>query len=213
MELRYDAGFPISEPRTLSDDCAVVPGSFHHSSLVFGLRIQQIFDAELLRSTAVHQGSAQLLGGWSAEGSDRYARVAVLRIRTLQGDSLGEQETLVHIRQNAESKAVPEEMMNALLRKLETWQAHQSDRPTESWVESADLNVQPLQVHRSRRAGPTEAPRRQCHSANRSLRKQSTRGESANPADSPSRLLRVQSREEADESAPPVRLLLRTPRH
>ena len=26
------------------------------------------------------------------------------------------------------------------------WQAHQSDRATESWVESADLNVQPHQV-------------------------------------------------------------------
>ena len=36
--------------------------------------------------------------------------------------------------------------MNALLRKLETWQAHQSDRPTESWVDWADLSVQPLQV-------------------------------------------------------------------
>ena len=46
----------------------------------------------------------------------------------------------------AESKAIPEEMMNAPLRKLETWQAHQSDRPTESWVERADLNVQPHQV-------------------------------------------------------------------
>ena len=94
------------------------------------------------------------LGGWSAEGSDRYARVAVLRIRTLQGavvkrpegDSLGEQETLVHLQQHAESTAIPEEMMNTLLRKLETWQAHQSDRPTESWVERADLNVQPHQV-------------------------------------------------------------------
>ena len=79
------------------------------------------------------------LGGWSAEGSDRYARVAVLRIRTLQGavvksiqtgpegDSLGEQETHVHLQQRAEDKSIPKEAIFTLRRNLETWQAHQSD--------------------------------------------------------------------------------------
>ena len=51
MELRYDAGFAIRN-RVLS----LTTHWFLDSAF------RQIFHAELLRSTAVHQGSAQLLG-------------------------------------------------------------------------------------------------------------------------------------------------------
>ena len=158
MELRYDAGFAIQN-RVLSlttcDGSRFIPPQLTgfwtpHSG--------RSFMPSCCAALQFTKDQRNYLGGWSAEGSDRYARVAVLWIRTLQGavvksiqagpegDRLGEQETLVHLQQHAESKAVPEEIMNALLRKLETWQAHQSDRPTESWVERADLNVQPCQV-------------------------------------------------------------------
>ena len=158
MELRYDAGFAIQNrilSLTTCDGSRLIPPQLTgfwtpHSG--------RSFMPSCCAALQFTKDQRNYLGGWSAEGSDRYARVSVLRIRTLQGaviksiqagpegDVLGEQETLVHLQQHAESKAVPEEMMHALLRKLETWQAHQSDRPTESWVERADLNVQSCQV-------------------------------------------------------------------
>ena len=63
-----------------------------------------------------------------------------------EGDSLGEHEALVHLQQHAEDKAIPKGVMITLLKNLETWKAHQSDRSTERWEESADLNVRPHQI-------------------------------------------------------------------
>ena len=174
MELRYDAGFPIQN-RVLSLTTLIPPQLTGFWTPHSG----RTFMPSCCAALQFTKDQRNYLGGWSAEGSDRYVRVAVLRIRTLQGavvksiqagpegDNLGEQETLVHLQQHAESKAIPEEMMNTQLRKLETWQAHQSDRPTESWVDRADLNVQStkfkmkIPMSRSKRSSEEAMPQRE----------------------------------------------------
>ena len=72
------------------------------------------------------------LGGWQAQASDRYARVARLRVQNMQkavvqsiqrsrsGDLLGESETLTHFAEFMVEKSFPEDQQGKLITALQT---------------------------------------------------------------------------------------------
>ena len=133
-ELRYDTGFAmlnrILTAIALRGDVRILPSVAHfwtpHSSRAF-----------MPSSTAAlgfSQEERNFLGGWQAQASDRYARVAKLRVRNMQravvetiqkndrDDPLGEGETFTHLDEFMAQKSHSPEARAKLITALEKWE-------------------------------------------------------------------------------------------
>ena len=167
MELKYDAGFALQN-RIVS--WLTLEGSAHIPPQLTGFWTPHSGRSFMPSCCAALQfplGQRNYLGGWSAEGSDRYARVAALRIRSLQGavvrsiqagpegDPLREQETLSHLQQYGEDKKVQPDEMVPLIRNLETWQPHRAPRAAAVLEMRTDDDVGLLQI-RDEDDGPVD---------------------------------------------------------
>ena len=158
MELKYDAGFALQNRivslLTLEGSARIPPQLTDFWTPHSG----RSFMPSCCAALQFPLDQRNYLGGWSAEGSDRYARVAVLRIRSLQGaviksiqagpegDPLGEQETLSHLQQYGEDKKVQPDEMVSLIRNLETWQPHREPRAAAMPEVNIDDDVGLLQI-------------------------------------------------------------------
>ena len=120
-ELRSYTGFAILN-RTLS----AVRLRFRSS-----LRSGSVLDTSLRQGFTREERT--FLGGWQAQASDRYARVARLRVQNIQkavvrtfqepvqGDPLGESETFTHMEEFLVTKGCSEDLKKRLLHALQKW--------------------------------------------------------------------------------------------
>ena len=111
IELKYDTGFSMQHriiSLLLLEGSALVPPQL---TGFWTLHSGRAFMPSGCAALQFPRDQRNYLGGWSAEGSDRYARTAMLRTRSLEGsvvksieagpegDTFGEQETLTHLLQ------------------------------------------------------------------------------------------------------------------
>ena len=113
VELRYDMGFAIQGRLLAQLSDATQHHLIPHPAVHFWTpHSSRTFMPSATSALGFPKSDRDYLGGWAAENSDRYARVARLKIQTMQKavvqsisnpsskDPLGEAETLTHLEQH-----------------------------------------------------------------------------------------------------------------
>ena len=113
VELRYDMGFAIQGRLLAQLSDATQHHVIPHPAVHFWTpHSSRTFMPSATSALGFPKSDRDYLGGWAAENSDRYARVARLKIQTMQKavvqsisnpsskDPLGEAETLTHLEQH-----------------------------------------------------------------------------------------------------------------
>ena len=170
-ELRYDTGFAILN-RTLSavrlKDGSEVPSAL---AVFWTPHSGRAFMPSASAALNFPREERNFLGGWQAQASDRYARVARLRVQNIQkavvrtfqeqvqGDPLGESETFTHMEEFLVTKGCSEERRKRLLDALQRWDVAAVARAQEELQAAAiDPEASHIRAEQDEDAKPDEHP-------------------------------------------------------